>query len=235
MSQNNFSKNNKAATSLRAKKSRRDKREPRPPKKITSRYLHNSGQYYLQRFTASSGHFKTVMMRKIKKSCAFHKDQDIDECEKLLDEVVAAFCEMGLLDDQAYTRGMVSSLRRKGLSAREIHRRLAVKKVPKDLVAATLAEHDDTLQGHERPDFVAAIKLCKRKRIGPFARPRAPKLPSGLDSEEEIERARKDAAFKDKQRQMAALARAGFSYDIVSSVMDLSDEDAEDMLYASGL
>ncbi len=64
------------------------KREKPAPKKITESYLHNSGLYYLQRFSASSEHFRSVMMRKVKKSCMHHTDQDYDACAVMVDKLV---------------------------------------------------------------------------------------------------------------------------------------------------
>lgn len=58
------------------------RREAKPPKKISERYLYNSGLAYLQRFPSSSSNFQRVMMRKINNSCRHHVEQDIDACKK---------------------------------------------------------------------------------------------------------------------------------------------------------
>ncbi|MFK7839982.1 MAG: RecX family transcriptional regulator [Bdellovibrionales bacterium] len=106
------------------------KRQKKAPKKITERYLRNSGLYYLERFTASSGHFKTVMTRKINKSCFHHKDQDRQTCIELLDKVTDDLLKQGYLDDEGYIRGMVISLRRSGKSKKAITAKLMQKSVP---------------------------------------------------------------------------------------------------------
>lgn len=185
---------------------RKPRREKKPPKKISADYLHNSGLYYLQRFPASAGHFRTVMMRKVDKSCRHHTGQNREDCARLVDELVAKFTDMGLLNDTGYARGMVISLRRRGLSQRAIEAKLSAKGLKSDQIAAALADHaDDRPRGEV--ELLAALRLARRKRLGPFSA---------------------DPARAD--REMAALARGGFAYDIVSKVMNMDSETAEETL-----
>lgn len=86
------------------KSSNKKQRKQKVPKKITDTYLHNAGLFYLQRFTASRSHFYDVMMRKIKKSCTYHKNQKIEDCESLLKNLIEKFEELGLLDDKSYAK-----------------------------------------------------------------------------------------------------------------------------------
>lgn len=185
---------------------RKPRREKKPPKKISADYLHNSGLYYLQRFPASAGHFRTVMMRKVDKSCRHHTGQDREECARMVDNLVAKFTEMGLLNDTGYANGMVTSLRRRGLSRRAIEAKLSAKGLKREQIAAALSGHAD-----DRPDgdveLAAALRLARRKRLGPFS-----------------------ASAARAERDMAALARGGFAYDIVSKVMNMDTETAEDTL-----
>jgi regulatory protein len=61
------------------------------PKKITAQYLHNAGLYYLQRFAASRGQFRSVMLRKIRRSCMEHREQDYEACAALVEKIVEKF------------------------------------------------------------------------------------------------------------------------------------------------
>ncbi len=170
-------------------------RERKPPKTITADYLHNSGLYYLQRFAASSAHFRRVMMRKIDKSCMAHPDQDKEACKVLLEDVVAKFIRSGLLDDGAYLRGSVESLRRRGLSARAIEAKLAAKGVPQGQVRQALNDRD----GEDKDaDMTAAIRFAQRKRLG---------------------------SKGDPVKAMAAMARAGFDYETARKALDYKEED----------
>jgi regulatory protein len=146
------------------------------------------------------------MMRKVDKSCRHHKEQDRETCARLVDELVAKFVDMGLLNDTGYARGMVTSLRRRGLSQRAIEAKLSAKGLKRDQIAAALAEHADDRPKSEI-ELLAALRLARRKRIGPFS-----------------------ANTARAERDMAALARSGFGYDIVSKVMAMDVQSAEDAL-----
>jgi len=187
----------------------------KPPKKITEKYLYNSGLAYLQRFTSSVPNFRRVMMRKIEKSCNFHKDQDREACVALLDAAVATFERQGLLNDTAYTQGMVTSLRRRGLSARAIQAKLQQKGLDAGSIAQAVAAFDGGKE-HGQAELMAAVQYARRKRLGCFG-----KAVAG------------DEADKTRNRQMASLARAGFSYDVTEKTLALSEEDAEELLRRS--
>jgi regulatory protein len=190
---------------IRPRKARQQKK---PPKKITAAHLHNTGLHYLQRFPASTAHFRAVMMRRIDRSCRHHADQDRDGCARLLDELIGKFVAMGLLDDAGYTRGMVNSLRRRGHSGRAIHAKLSARGLPRADIDAALSAHADEHGGTGGDsDMRAALLLARRKRLGPFGR-----------------------GAERTDRDMAALARAGFGYDIVSRVMAMDLPAAEEYL-----
>ena len=174
--------------------------EPKIPKKITEKYLYNSGLAYLQRFPSSVAHFKTVMGRKIDRSCRHHTDQDKTACAALLDKVAGQFTDMGYLNDELYLRGMVNSLRGRGLSARAIMMKLQQKGLAQDDIKTVLSLYDEE---NESDDLGAALRLCRKKRIGPY----------GAANVEPAQ----------KQKWLAALARAGFSYDVAIRALETTD------------
>ena len=196
----------KAANSKPAQK----RREKKPPKKITENYLHNAGLYYLERFAASKSHFKTVMGRKVWKSCNHHKDQNYETCMKLVEALADKFEESGLLDDSAYLRGMVTSFRRRGLSRRAIVAKLKAKGLDANQITAAIDTYDEEeCDDVEQAEFLAALKQARKKRLGPF---------------DTMNRREPDKA-------MAALARGGFSFDIVQKVITMNLEEAEEALH----
>lgn len=184
------------------------RREKKPPKKITEKYLYNSGLAYLQRFPASTPHFRRVMGRKIDRSCNYHKDQRREDCQKLLDSTVETFVRQGLLNDEAYLQGMITSLRRRGLSTQAILSKLAMKGMGQETILKTLRAYDED-HGAANPDLAAAIMLMRRKRIGAF-------------------RKNDDA---DKTKELAALARGGFGFDIAQKALSLEQDEAEEILH----
>jgi regulatory protein len=194
----------------------------KPPKRITDTYLRNYGLFYLGRFASSSGNFRRVLGRRIDASCRFHTEQDRAACAALLEAVIADFTRAGLLNDEAYARGLAHSLRRRGLSARAVLRKLGERGIPAAEARAALAAQDGEAGNsvnETSPDIAAALRTARRKRIGPFAAPARAPLAAG-----EADTAR--AA----QKALAALARAGFDYDTCIRVMEMSREDAEEML-----
>jgi len=185
------------------------RREKKPPKKITEKYLYNSGLAYLQRFPTSTPHFRRIMGRKIDRSCTYHKDQDREACIRLLDSTVATFVRQGLLNDAAYLQGMTNSLRRRGLSTQAILSRLQQKGMAQDAVLSALRSFDEDRGGGD-PDLAAAVMLMRRKRLGAF---------------------RKSAEF-DRNKELAALARAGFGFDVAQKALNMNGGDAEEILAA---
>lgn len=142
-------------------------RRKKVPKRITDTYLHNSGLYYLERYAASSNHFRTVMLRKVKRSCMHHTDQDYEECAKLVDELITKFERSGLLNDDVYITSMVGSFRRRGLSKRMIIQKLMMKGIQSDIIQDYLFRHDE--QKHEdtnAAELKAAAIYCRKRSSG---------------------------------------------------------------------
>ncbi len=183
---------------------RQIKKCPRPPKKITERYLYNSGLSYLQRFPASAEHFKTVMRRKIERSCRHHTSQDKEACETMLEDITAKFRDMGLLDDRLYTKACIETFKRRGLSEKAIAMKLKLKGIDSELLK-------EFLDAHPEDDIVAALRLSRKRRCGPFGLP-------------------EDAQNK---KHLSAFARSGFSYDTAKKALEMEYEEAESILSGS--
>jgi regulatory protein len=193
--------NQNSSNSSRAKK--------RLPKKITETYLHNSGLYYLQRFAASKAHFKSVMMRKVRRSCQHHTDQDLEACKAMVERLAGVFEASGLLNDESYVNGAVASLMRQGRSDKYIRAKLLSKRLSLEQISSALeAYRENDGKTAEDTEIEAALRFIRRKKIGPY-RPQ----------ELRPEYLRKD---------LGALARAGFSYDIAQRVLekDVNSSDA---------
>lgn len=180
-------------------------RKPRIPRRISETYLHNAGLYYLERFSASSGQFRTVMRRKIIKSSLHHTDQNITDCHDMLEKTIVKFLKSGLLDDEVYARSVITTQRRRGLSARAIEARLRTKHVPSELITKYMAEY-------EGDDFIAALRQCRRKRMGAFCTKVT------------------DDPQKLFNKYLSRLARAGFSYSIAKSALEMDLDEAEEKL-----
>ncbi len=163
-------------------------------KRITPDYLRNAGLYYLQRFAASEANFRRVMERKILKSAHDHPDQDLSECRAWLEDVVVAFRRLGYLQDHAYALGFTRSLRQKGWPRARIINRLRQQGLDDEAITKAFEDPENDVR-----DCDQALAYARRKKIGPY-------------------RAAHPADFY--QKDLAALARAGFSYEIAQYVLN---------------
>lgn len=182
----------------------------RTPRKIDARYLENAALYYLQRYASSVQNLKNILLRKIQRSCRHH-GEDPAPYHILLEKMLARYQAAGLLDDAVYAEGRVRALRRQGLSRQMILHKLQAKGLPAAEVALALEKADNdtpTETAQEDPELSAARRLARRKRIGPW---RTNPTPEG--------------DTRTRQRDMAALARAGFSYDIARQALALPAEE----------
>lgn len=177
-------------------------RPRRGPRKVTPSYLENAALAYLQRFASSTENLRRVLMRKVIRS-ARHHGTDADEGARLVEALIARYVRAGLLDDRLYAETKTRSLQRRGASGRMIRVTLRAKGLDADLVEAAVA---DRTEGEGDPDLAAAVNLARRRRLGPW-RP----------SSQRAER---------RDRDLAALARAGFPFEVARIVVDAENVEA---------
>ena len=106
-----------------------------------------------------------------------------------------------------YSDSKARVLLRRGYSINKINQSLANKGIERNLIKESIEKiKDDKIE----PDFNSALKLCKRRRIGPI-RP---------DANREI-------YYK---KDMGILARAGFSFDLSKRVLNLEKKEFNKLL-----
>jgi regulatory protein len=184
--------------------------EPRKPRgrrerrALTATALENAALYYLGRFATSSANLRRVLLRKVARATG--QDGDQTEGARLVEELIARYLRSGLLDDRAYAAQAASSLARRGRSRFSISGRLAQKGVASDLVKEAIKGLDEGGSS----EIAAACALVRRRRLGPYRSPAA----------------RSEWRHKD----LATLARAGFSLDIARRVLAAHDIEALEKL-----
>jgi regulatory protein len=174
----------------------------KPPKRVTPQYLENAALHYLERFASSTANLRRVLMRKVDLSAKAH-GTDREEGARWVDELLARYVRSGLLNDETYARMRTESLHRRGASTRLIAQKLAGKGIGRDEADKAL----DSLREDVGPDLdlTAALALAKRRRLGPYRRP--------------------EQREAHREKDMAALGRAGFGYEIARRVVDAEDPD----------
>jgi len=176
----------------------RTARTAKAPRKVSARFLENAALYYLKRHASTQAQLKRVLLRRVNRSLRFHGGDRL-EALSWVDTLVARLVQSGLLSDEAYAETKAHALRNSGRSARVITQKLKMKGVAPDVVTRTLAHATAELSEEE-----AARIWARKKRLGPF---------------------RREASTRKNQRQrdLAAMARAGFSFQTAQKTLD---EDA---------
>ena len=170
----------------------------RTPRKITPNSLETAAHFYLQRYATSAENLRRVLMRRVQRAAYAHDNDPLDSAS-LVEAVVDRFVRSGMLDDRAYAEGRVASLHRRGVSRHRIAARLTAKGVALEDVDAALSQLRDA---HADLDLDAACNYARRRRLGPWR------------LKERAER---------RERDLAALARQGFGYELAIRVIDAAD------------
>ena len=193
-----------------------DKRGENAPKKVgrrgvrevTERRLNNVALHYLSRYSATTDSLRKVLMRRVVASARAH-GTDPEEGTAWIETLIIKFQTLGYLNDRAYAENRTRSLLARGSSSLAVAMKLREKGVGADNIEAALeTAREDALD----LDLVAAAALARRRRLGPYRR----------DDEREERR----------DRDLAALARAGFSYDIAKRIIEAETVDVLEVMVA---
>lgn len=173
---------------------RRPRTNSDPARPLSAAELEAYAVSYLARFDCTAAKMRQVLLRKLGKQPKPETDADFATRRSVsspeVDAILARFLEVGYLNDQRFARGLAQSLLNRGLAPRKAVERLRQRGVDSELAAAVIAE----LGASGETELSSACRLVKRKRLG-WCRPEAD---------------RKERAQKD----LGALARAGFSFDV---------------------
>lgn len=196
----------------RAAAPERGRRERRAPRRITPTYLDNYAKFYLERYASSAENLRRVLYRRVWKSCAHH-GTDEGEAQGWVDDLVTRYVGAGLVDDRNYAEGRTRALFRQGVPPVMIRRRLQAKGVAEADIDRAL---DLLVEDAPVPELAAAIAFARRRRFGPY-RTHMGRSRMGDAGDARAERREKD---------LAAMARAGFTYDMARRVVDADSVDA---------
>lgn len=174
------------------------RQKSRVPRKVTLSSLEAAALSYLQRYASSAENLRAVLIRRVRRSALAHGD-DLANGTEMVDALVERYVRSGLLDDGAYAQGRAASLHRRGVSRRGIVARLTAKGVGIDEIELALAALGET---QPNLDLDAACNYARRRRLGPWRV--------------------KDRAER-RERDLAALARQGFGYELALRVIDAAD------------
>ena len=168
--------------------------------KITVEEMRNFSLSYVEKYSPSKQQIKTYLLKKyLKQSISSVKKQNIID---LIDVVLSDLEKTKFISDKFYSDSKAKNLIQRGTSINKIRNYLISKGIQDRYIKETI---NKIHENNEDQDFFSAIKICKKKRIGP--------------SRTEDNR---PLFYK---KDISLLARNGFDFETSKKVMDLKKDD----------
>jgi regulatory protein len=175
---------------------RRATRRQRRPRPLDAARLDELALAYVARFATSAAKLERYLKRKL-------RERGWDgEREPDLPALVGRYVELGYIDDAAFARSKSGSLLRRGYGTRRIGAALREAGIEE-----AIREEVRPGEGEQRR---AALAMARKRGFGPYGRPR---------TQEPLDRER-------RQKQIAAMLRAGHTLDSAREIVDAASEAA---------
>jgi regulatory protein len=159
---------------------------------------------YAARFATTAAKLESYLARKIRER-GVAEDSDGRTLELDVTGLVTRLIELGYVDDDAYARSRSRDLTQRGYGKRRVEQALWAAGVEEEVRA-------DNAPG-EAAGRQAAMLLARKRGFGPFAR-------ALRDEDEDFE-----ASRKRREKQVAAMLRAGHLYEHVQFILGASDSE----------
>jgi len=173
--------------------------------KVTVEEMRNFAYAYVEKYAPSKQQLKTYLLKKyLKTSVPNVKKQDVNN---LIDIVLSDLEKNKFINDKFYSTSKAKSMIQRGSSINKIRNYLLNKGINNQYIKETLEKiHDE----NSDQDFFSAIKLCKKKRIGPART--------------------EDNRPLFYKKDISLLARNGFDFETSKKVMEIEKEDYEKII-----
>ena len=160
---------------------------------------------YLEKYNPSKQQLKVYLLKKYLLKIKGSKSKK--EVTAIIDEIITNLEKNKLLNDEMYSDSKARMFLRRGYSLNKINQSLRNKGIDDKYVKKSIEKiKEDQIE----PDFVSALKLCKRRRIGPL-RPES----------------NRELFYK---KDMGILARGGFNFDLSKRVLELDAEEFKKLI-----
>ena len=162
--------------------------------------IRNYAYNYLEKYSPSKQQLRTYLFKKLLKKnyIIFNKK----ELFNLIDTVITTLSNQNLISDQHYSEVKAKSFLRRGYSLNKIRHSLIKKGISEKYIKASISK---IKENEVDPDFFSAIKICKKRRIGPNR-----------------EESNRELFYK---KDISILARSGFSYEVSKKVLDITKDE----------
>ena len=185
-------------------------RKAKKRKPLDETSLRDLALSYVARFSTTGAKLEQYLARKIRERGVA---EDADGRVKELDvsALVSDFITRGYVDDDAYARAKSRDLTARGYGAKRVEQALYVAGV------------DEQVRGDNAPSEArsreAAALLARKRRFGPYGAPHG-----GFEDHETAEADRAEA-HKKREKQIAAMLRAGHLMDHVRFILEATNVD----------
>jgi regulatory protein len=181
-------------------KADRAARARRPPN-VTRAGIEASALRYLERFDCSVARLRKVLSERIAKA-ARAGVAEASAAPAIVEELLLRYQSSGLIDDQRFAQNFAARQRDRGMSGRMIEQKLRARGISAQLTQELLPRGESAAV-----ELEAARAFARRRRLGPHRKP--------------------DLREAHRRKDLMAMARAGFNYDIASRVVGNSSRDDE--------
>ncbi len=185
--------------------------KPAKKKKVSAAYLERAAFHYLGRFNSSEKNLHSVLVRKIRRRNENHSAPSGEQLAWVSD-VVSKCVRYGYVNDEAYAKQRTETMIRRGKPLRAMRQDLRHKGIDSDLIESALAALGE--ESGADTDRIAAAAYIKRRRFGAFRRT--------------IEN--REALSAKQEKELAAMARAGFEYTLSSELLSMEMEEISELL-----
>ncbi len=155
---------------------------------------------YVEKYAPSKQQLKTYLLKKYMKLSA--SDSRKKDVNKLIDIVLSDLEKNKFINDQFYSESKAKSMVQRGNSLNKIRNYLMGKGINQEFIKDTV---NKIRENNSDQDFFSAIKICKKKRIGPA-------------------RAEDNRTLFYK-KDISLLARNGFDFETSKKVMDIEKDE----------
>ena len=162
--------------------------------------IRNFAYSYLEKYSPSKQQLKTYLFKKLVKRR--QKISSKKEIFNLIDTVISSLVDQKLLSDEFYSDSKSKAFLRRGYSLNKIRYNLIKRGIDEKYVKASISK---IKENESDPDFFSAIKICKRRRIGPCR-----------------EEGNRPLFYK---KDISILARSGFNYELSKKILEIPKEE----------
>jgi|TARA_B000000565_G_C23669641_1_gene333698 regulatory protein len=168
--------------------------------KVTVDEMRDFALAYVEKYAPSKQQLKTYLLKKyLRTSVPNVKKQDVNN---LIDIVLSDLEKSKFVNDKFYSDSKAKSMIQRGSSINKIRNYLISKGINNKFINETVSKIEDN---NSDQDFFSAIKICKKKRIGPART--------------------EDNRPLFYKKDISLLARNGFDFETSKKVMDIQKED----------